>query len=129
MIEIGMAILLHKGKIFVAQRNPLKHLGGYWEFPGGKLEAGETLQDCVKREFLEEFGKTVEVGDLFMDITHTYENAGEFHLSAFWAFCEDDSIPEVNEHMNYKWVTVPEMEKLKFCPADAPIIEKLMQLA
>ncbi len=129
MTEVGMALLLHKGKILVAQRNPLKHLGGFWEFPGGKLEPQETLPECIKREFMEEFGKVIEVGDLFMEINHTYENAGDFHLSAFWAFCEDDSIPEVNEHMDYKWVTIPEMSKLKFCPADTPILEKLNHLA
>lgn len=129
MIEISMALLLHKSKIFVAQRNIMKHMGGKWEFPGGKLEAGETLQECVAREFMEEFGKQIHVGDLFMDVTYDYEDKGEFHLSAFWAFCDDDTIPEVNEHMDYKWVTIPEMEKLEFCPADAPIIEKLKSLS
>lgn len=128
MIEIGMAVLVHNSKIFVAQRNIMKHMGGMWEFPGGKLEAGETLSECVAREFLEEFGKEIMVGDLFMDVTHTYENAGEFHLSAFWAFCDTDEIPEVNEHMAYKWVSIPEMEKLEFCPADGPFIEALKNL-
>ena len=85
MIEIAMAILVHNSKIFVAQRNITKNQGGLWEFPGGKLEAGETLQECLAREFLEEFGKEISVGDKFADYTYTYENLGEFRLNAFWA--------------------------------------------
>lgn len=128
MIEIGMGILVHKSKIFVAQRNIMKHMGGMWEFPGGKLEAGETLQECVAREFMEEFGKEIKVGELFMDMTHTYENAGEFHLSAFWAFCDTDEIPEVNEHMAYQWLSPKDFDTLEFCPADIPLIEALKNL-
>jgi len=128
MIEIAMAILVHNSKIFVAQRNITKNQGGLWEFPGGKLEAGETLQECLAREFLEEFGKEIAVGDKFAEYTYTYENLGEFRLNAFWAFAKDDVIPELNEHMAYKWVTPAEMDELEFCPADLPFIEKLKSL-
>lgn len=128
MIEIGMAVLVHNSKIFVAQRNIMKHQGGMWEFPGGKLEAGETLQECVAREFMEEFGKEIAVGELFMEHTYHYEGMGDFHLNAFWAFAKNDEIPEVNEHMEYRWVSIPEMEKLEFCPADTPFIEALKNL-
>ena len=61
MIEIAMAILVHNSKIFVAQRNITKNQGGLWEFPGGKLEAGETLQEALAREFMEEFGKEIPI--------------------------------------------------------------------
>lgn len=129
MIEIAMAILVHNSKIFVAQRNITKNQGGLWEFPGGKLEVGETLQEALAREFMEEFGKEIAVGDKFAEYTYTYENLGEFRLNAFWAFAKDDAIPELNEHMAYKWITPAEMDELEFCPADLPFIEKLKSLS
>ena len=128
MIEIAMAILVYDSKIFVAQRHITKNQGGMWEFPGGKLEAGETLQECLAREFLEEFGKEIVVGDKFSEHTYTYENLGEFRLNAFWATVSDDVIPELNEHMAYKWITPAEMDELVFCPADLPFIEDLKKL-
>lgn len=129
MIEIAMAILVHHSKIFVAQRNITKNQGGLWEFPGGKLEAGETLPECLAREFMEEFGKEISVGDKFSEHTYVYDNLGEFHLTAFWAFADNDTIPELNEHMAYKWVSVADMDDLEFCPADLPFIEELKKLA
>lgn len=129
MINIAMAILVHNSKIFVAQRNITKNQGGLWEFPGGKQEAGETLPECLAREFMEEFGKEISVGEKFSEHSYTYENLGDFHLTAFWAFAQNDTIAELNDHMAYKWVSVSDMEKLEFCPADLPFIEDLKKLA
>ena len=128
MIEISMAILVHNQKIFIAQRNIAKHMGGMWEFPGGKLEAGETLQECVARELMEEFGKEITVGEKFMDYSYTYPEKGEFHLNAFWCTCSDEKM-EPTEHMDYKWVSISELDNFEFCPADLPFIEKLKNLA
>lgn len=128
MLEISMAILTHKGKILIAQRKKGKFPELLWEFPGGKLEKGETLQECVKREFLEEMNKEITVKDFFMDIVHTYPEKGDFHLNAFWATCTDDTIPLMNEHANVKWVYPHELDNYTFCPADKPFVEALKRL-
>ncbi len=127
MIEISMAIVVHNGKILIAQRKKGKHQEFMWEFPGGKLEAGETLQQCVAREFVEEFDKQIVIGDFFMDKTFDYPDKGSFHLNAFWASCSDDSIPQLYEHEDARWVSVDEMDDFTFCPADEPFIAGLKQ--
>lgn len=125
MIEISMAIVIYQGKILIAQRKKGKYPELMWEFPGGKLEKEETLQECVVREFLEEMNKKIEVTDFFMDHIFTYPNKGDFHLHAFWATCEDDIIPQINEHETVKWVQLHELDDYPFCPADIPFIEQL----
>lgn len=123
MIEISMAIVVHNGKILIAQRKKGKHQELMWEFPGGKLEKGETLQQCVAREFMEEFEKPITVNEFFMDKTYTYADKGDFHLNAFWASCADETVPHLYEHEDAKWVTPEEMNQYAFCPADGPFIE------
>ncbi len=120
-----MAIVVHNNKILIAQRKRGKHQEFLWEFPGGKLEMGETLQQCVAREFMEEFEKPIDVGSFFMDKTYHYPDKGSFHLNAFWASCVDDSIPQLYEHEDAKWVSIDEFDKFTFCPADMPFIEGL----
>ena len=128
MIEISMAIVVHNDKILIAQRKKGKHQEFMWEFPGGKLEKGETLQECVAREFKEEFDKDIVVGDFFMDKTYSYADKGDFHLNAFWASCADDVIPQLYEHEDAKWVSVAEMDNYEFCPADDPFIEGIKKV-
>lgn len=128
MIEISMAVVKHEGKILIAQRKKGKHQEFMWEFPGGKLEAGETLQECVTREFMEEFEKPIQAGDFFMDVTFDYPDKGSFHLNAFWASCDSFDIPFLHEHEDARWVTKEELDEYIFCPADMPFIERLKQV-
>ena len=128
MIEISMAVVVHNDKFLIAQRKKGKFPELLWEFPGGKLEQGETLQECVQREFKEELEKEITVHDFFMDTVHTYENKGDFHLNAFWASCCDDSLPALNEHNDAQWITLSELDKYEFCPADEPFISALKKL-
>lgn len=129
MIDIAMAILIHDAKIFVAQRNITKDNGGKWEFPGGKVEMGETLSECLAREFVEEFGKEIIVGEKFAEHVYQYEKIGEFHLHAFWAITANDVIPEMNDHMAYQWISPSQLDELDFCEADLFFVEKLKSLA
>lgn len=127
MIEISMAIVTYQNKILIAQRKKGKHQEFMWEFPGGKLEKGETLQECVAREFNEEFGKKITVGEFFMDKTYTYADKGDFHLNAFWATCDNETIPHLYEHEDAKWVLPDELKNYTFCPADMPFIEGIQK--
>src|ERR1035438_10315377 len=72
VIEVSAALLFHNGKLLITQRHAKSHLGGLWEFPGGKREPNETFEQCLVRELREELGIEVEVGGLFEDISHAY---------------------------------------------------------
>lgn len=128
MIEISMAVVVHDDKILIAQRKKGKFPELMWEFPGGKLEQSETLEECVVREFKEEFEKDITVQNLFMSHIHTYENKGDFRLNAFWATCKNDSLPALYEHNDAKWVSLNELDNFEFCPADIPFIQELKRL-
>lgn len=124
--QIAAGIITCDHKILIAQRKRGKDLAFFWELPGGKLEAGETLQECLKREMIEEMDLEITVGDLFMSNVYDYE-FGRFQINAFWASCESQLIPKICEHEQYKWVTPKQALDYKFSPADVPIIEKLAQ--
>src|SRR5882757_10854262 len=71
-IEVSAALIFHHGKLLIAQRHATSHLGGLWEFPGGKREAGETFEQCLVRTIREELGVEISVGELFEEIVHDY---------------------------------------------------------
>lgn len=124
--QIAAGIIFCGGKMLIAQRKRGKDLEFFWELPGGKLEAGETLQECLKREMIEEMDLEVEVGELFMNPTYNYD-FGSFTINAFFATCKSQQISKVCEHEQYKWVTPQEALSYRFSPADVPIIEALAE--
>src|SRR6267142_972357 len=71
-VEVSAALIFHNGKLLITQRHADAHLGGLWEFPGGKREAGETFESCLVREIREELGVEIFVGELFQEIIHAY---------------------------------------------------------
>ncbi len=84
-IEVSAAIIFRDGKLLIAQRHTASHLGGLWEFPGGKREPGETSEQCLVREIREELGVEISVGELFEEVSHTYPEKS-VHLKFF--FCQ-----------------------------------------
>src|SRR5689334_1405804 len=72
VIEVSAALIFRDGKLLITQRHAAAHLGGLWEFPGGKREAGETFEQCLVRELREELGVEVAVGELLEGLTHDY---------------------------------------------------------
>ena len=124
--QVAAAVILYNGKILIAQRKRGKDLALYWEFPGGKLEKGETLEQCLKRELLEEMGLPIEIDKFFMQSVYEYE-FGSFAINAFWAHSTTDKIPLLSAHEQYKWVLPQEMSNYKYPPADAPIVEQLIK--
>lgn len=122
---VGAIIENEKGEIFCALRNPKMILGNYWEFPGGKIEVGETPGQALVREIQEEFNCTIQVGEKVEDTVFEYENV-IVRLETFKAKLVDGQ-PTALEHAATKWVTRDELANLHFAPADIPAVDKIVQ--
>lgn len=121
--EVTAAIIQNGHKILIARRAPNKHLSGFWEFPGGKIEKGETPEICLKRELEEELGIVVNIGKFFMENKHNYE--GQIILLKAY-FCELISGKIIlSDHDQIEWVEKTEFYNYKFAPADIPLIKAL----
>ena len=123
-ITVTAGIIQYQGKILIAQRKSTKSLGGYWEFPGGKIEDGETCSDCLAREIKEEFDISINVGDFLMETEHTYD-FGNLKMYVYRALWDGKGSIRICDHDDYKWVTLEEMKNYRFAPADIPVVEKI----
>ena len=123
LIEVSAALIFHKGKLLITQRRKNSHLGGLWEFPGGKREANESFEDCLAREIREELGIKIFVGKLFEEITHAYPEKS-IHLKFF--ICESISgEPKALDCAAIQWISKNELDNFEFPAADARLLEKL----
>jgi 8-oxo-dGTP diphosphatase len=118
-------IAVSGNKIFIARRSPNKSLAGLWEFPGGKVEGGETDEAALQREIKEEFGKEIVLGEHFLENNYTDSEQTINLISYFMAFHEFPK--ESNSHDELKWSKIEDLTKYEFCPADKAVVEKLMQ--
>ncbi len=121
MKKVSIACIAYEnGKIFIARRNPTGQMGDRWEFPGGKVEAGESDQDSIVRELQEEFGITVSVGEKIGE-TNFKHCGDDFSLHAYFVKFPHDGINErftLTEHSDYKWVELAEIPELNFVDSD-----------
>jgi len=118
-----VAGFLKKGDKFLLVRRPLnKKRGGLWEFPGGKVEDGETLKEAIERELKEELGIETKAKNLVCKTIYKYPE-GEIELSLLEVEFKED--PILKEALESKWVTIEEGEKLELCPADMRILKNL----
>ena len=121
-----MAIIRRQGGQFlVSQRLPKDSFGGFWEFPGGKLNPGESLQQGLAREILEELGVHVEVGEKRMEIRHS-DPSRVILLHCFDCRVVEGE-PRAIECACWRWVEVEELEGLTFPPASRPLIRLLQE--
>ena len=124
IIRVTAAIIESGNKILIAQRKAKDGLfGGLWEFPGGKIEDGETPEECMARELKEELEIEVEVGTLITSNKHRYPN-GIFELLAYKVEHISGNFV-LNDHDEVKWITIDEISKFDFPPANTPIINYL----
>lgn len=121
MITVLCGIISNsEGQIFIARRKPGKSVEGKWEFPGGKLEQGESEPECLQRELLEELGMRVRVGDKLGVNKHHYEN---FSIRLIAYKCEFISATYVlTDHDTYLWVKTEELLSFNLADADVPFI-------
>ncbi len=123
MKEVTAAILRKEDKVLIAQRAPGENLAGKWEFPGGKIEPGETPQECLKREIREELDVDIDVLDFFAESIYTY-HSGTIKLIAFWCQWISKDF-KLSVHSRIEWVTRQELDLYDFAPADLPLVEQL----
>ena len=123
VIEVSAALIFHGGKLLITQRHASAHLGGLWEFPGGKREPGETFEQCLVREIREELGVEISVGKMFEDIFHDYPDKS-VHLKFFLCRLVAGD-PQPLDCAALKWVTPPELAGIQFPAADGRLLEKL----
>lgn len=121
--EVVAALIWQDERFMICQRPSHKARGLLWEFVGGKVESGETKQEALIRECQEELGVAVTVGDVFMEVLHPYPDL-TVHLTLFHAAIAQGE-PQKLEHNDIRWITVDEIERYSFCPADVEILDKL----
>lgn len=121
---VTAAILARDGKILIARRPATDRLADKWEFPGGKVEQGESPEACLARELNEELGIEVRIGSLLGETCYHYDHIS-IRLLAFQVYwCGGDLHPRVHDEI--RWVSLSELDHYDFAPADIPFVEKLM---
>ena len=123
---IGVGVIWNQqGQILIARRRPTGVLGGFWEFPGGKIETGETSEECIKREIWEELGIVIEVGKHLITIAHTYAH---LNVTLIVHHCQYiDGVPQPIECDEIRWVNLEELDEFNFPEANFQIIAALRQ--
>lgn len=121
---IGVAVIWNdRGQILIDQRKPDGLLGGLWEFPGGKMEPGETVQACIQREIREELGIEIEVGEHLITVDHTYTH---FPVSLQVYHCRHlKGVPQPLECQQVRWVNLDRLDRFSFPKANVKIIAAL----
>jgi mutator protein MutT len=122
IIDVTAAVIVKDGKVLAARRGPGKHLEGYWEFPGGKLEENESPENCLERELTEEFSISTRVGVYIGESVYDYgekvvrllgyeveHSAGDFKLV---------------DHDELRWLEIDQLADVKWAPADIPLVEQ-----
>lgn len=122
-LDIAAVILLNGDKILIAKRAEGGNCGGKWEFPGGKVEKGETLEQCAIRECQEELGVTVHLTGLFGTANHRYPDNTVAITFYTGIILQGDPLPRV--HQQLAWVTSGQLGEYSFCTANQDILEKL----
>jgi 8-oxo-dGTP diphosphatase len=126
--QIGVAVIWNRaGQILIDRRKIGGAMGGLWEFPGGKIEVGETLEQCIMREIREELAIEITVGKYLISIEHTYPT---FHLNLIVHHCQHISgIPQPIESEEIRWVNLSDLDSYEFPAANGAIIAALQNSA
>jgi mutator protein MutT len=123
VVDVSAALIFRAGKILLTQRKAGSHLGGLWEFPGGKRELQESFEECLIREIREELGVTITVDHLFESVQHSYPEKS-VRLKFFVCRLLDGE-PQPLESAALTWASRDELTSFPFPAADAQLLEKL----
>lgn len=125
-IEVVAGVIFWKDLVLCVQRpkNKLHYISEKFEFPGGKIEKGETKEEALHRELLEELNLSITIKSFFMTVVHEYP---DFELMMHSFMCEADSKELIlHEHIDQKWLKINELTELDWAAADIPIVDKLV---
>jgi len=122
VLVVTAAVVERDGRFLVTRRQGGVHLEGYWEFPGGKREPGESHAEALRREMREELDVDVRVGDELLSVSHTYpDRVVELHFFR----CDLEGAPAPQQGQEMRWVARGELRLLRFPPADEELIGRL----
>lgn len=127
MKKIAATILKRKGRILICRRGPGGNCAGLWEFPGGKIEPGETGEDCAIRECKEELEVEIRLLGLREELVYEYPDGAYGFLFYDGTIARGEPVKRV--HQEIRWVLPGELAAFSFCPADIPLVNRLMEEA
>jgi 8-oxo-dGTP diphosphatase len=125
VVHVAVGVIKREGQILLALRGDNQHQGGKWEFPGGKVEAGEKVEQALQRELQEELAITVTGCQPFMQLQHAYPE--KTVLLDIWLVTEFTDEPHGREGQPLRWVSVAELSEMNFPDANQPIVTRLQQ--
>lgn len=124
-LDVVGAVIVDGERVLCVRRGPSRHLSGMWEFPGGKIDPGESAQSALVREIREELGCDIEVSTEVASTTHDYA-FGSVTLTTFYCTLVS-GYPELSEHVAMVWLPARELRSLDWAPADLPAVEVVVE--
>jgi len=125
MIEVCCAIIVKEDKILATRRSPGMHLAGFWEFPGGKTETGETAEECIIREIREELNLDISIIHQLQPVEHHYPEKSIL-LIPFVCRITGGQI-DLTDHSEYRWLAKKEISSIIWAPADIKVLMRYFQ--
>lgn len=125
MTEVVAALIWRNGRFMICQRPAHKARGLLWEFVGGKVEPGETMEAALVRECREELAIGVEVGEIYTQVVHEYPDI-KIRLTLFHCTVAE-GVPQLLEHADLRWILPVEIPMFDFCPADTDILAMIQK--
>jgi len=122
-VKVTAGILSRDGRVLIALRRPGKHMGGRWEFPGGKIEPGETPEQSLSRELREELDLRTRIGELLCSVP--YEGDGVSLELMVYRVDAFEGTPVLREHQEIRWVTPQELRSYELADSDRRVVEAL----
>ncbi|HUV07292.1 MAG TPA: (deoxy)nucleoside triphosphate pyrophosphohydrolase [Spirochaetia bacterium] len=124
-VRVAAAVIKRDGKILAARRKEGEGFARMWEFPGGKLEPGESLEECLRRELREELDVAADVGELLFISLHDYDSL-KVEIHAF-SVCRLEGEPKLRAHEEMAWIEPREFGRYPFLEADIPILKHIAE--
>lgn len=129
-VVVAAAVIVEEGRVLLTQRKAGTHLAGAWEFPGGKVEAGEDPREALRRELEEEIGIAARVGDIVEVTFHRYDDANKAVLLLFYEASREAGSPppQAIDVAAFRWAARAELRDEEFPPADVAVLRKVRAL-